>query len=610
MGMLLSGDFIEDVRSRNDIVDIISEYVHLKPSGKGYFGLCPFHSEKTPSFHVSPDKQVYYCFGCSMGGNVFTFIMAMEKLDFPESVKYLAEKAGMELPDTIDSKEFAMQKDKRDKLHQLNREAARYYRKMLFSPQAGQALSYLKNRGLDDRTIKIFGLGFAPEGWDNIKQLLLGMGYEEELLVQSGIIVENKGRTYDRFRNRIMFPIIRPGGYVIGFGGRVIDDSLPKYLNSTDSPVFNKSSTLYGLNLVKRGQLLEYMIITEGYMDVITLYQYGFKNTVASLGTALTHQQARLLRRYTGEVYIAYDGDKSGQQATLRGLDMLQNAGLRVKVISFPEGMDPDQTLREYGSRYFKELMDSALSLIDYKLDQLRKQYNLDTLEGRTDYATEAAKILTKVPNLLERDAHIKRLEAQTGFSSRLLYRQIEQIEALNRQDSVKKRVVGNNRYIGRKGVSLEVLPVNIKAERNLAALMATDETYAKKIIGRISREYFEEPINGEIYDIVSGFMKDGTEISIPRVLSCVQDQSKIRQMVEIFEQQVEYDNIDKFISDCLKEVICNRLEKRRQEVKALIEQIEKEGHQGTERYNALMNEMVAIIQKISMNRQGKEGIL
>ena len=465
-------------------------------------------------------------------------------------------KAGMELPDTIDSKEFAMQKDKRDKLHQLNREAARYYRKMLFSPQAGQALSYLKNRGLDDRTIKIFGLGFAPEGWDNIKQLLLGMGYEEELLVQSGIIVENKGRTYDRFRNRIMFPIIRPGGYVIGFGGRVIDDSLPKYLNSTDSPVFNKSSTLYGLNLVKRGQLLEYMIITEGYMDVITLYQYGFKNTVASLGTALTHQQARLLRRYTGEVYIAYDGDKSGQQATLRGLDMLQNAGLRVKVISFPEGMDPDQTLREYGSRYFKELMDSALSLIDYKLDQLRKQYNLDTLEGRTDYATEAAKILTKVPNLLERDAHIKRLEAQTGFSSRLLYRQIEQIEALNRQDSVKKRVVGNNRYIGRKGVSLEVLPVNIKAERNLAALMATDETYAKKIIGRISREYFEEPINGEIYDIVSGFMKDGTEISIPRVLSCVQDQSKIRQMVEIFEQQVEYDNIDKFISDCLKEVI------------------------------------------------------
>ena len=225
-------------------------------------------------------------FWMQYGGNVFTFIMAMEKLDFPESVKYLAEKAGMELPDTIDSREFAMQKDKRDKLHQLNREAARYYRKMLFSPQAGQALSYLKNRGLDDRTIKIFGLGFAPEGWDNIKQLLLGMGYEEELLVQSGIIVENKGRTYDRFRNRIMFPIIRPGGYVIGFGGRVIDDSLPKYLNSTDSPVFNKSSTLYGLNLVKRGQLLEYMIITEGYMDVITLYQYGFKNTVASLGTA------------------------------------------------------------------------------------------------------------------------------------------------------------------------------------------------------------------------------------------------------------------------------------------------------------------------------------
>ena len=586
MGIFYSEDFIEDVRSRNDIVDIISEYVPLKPSGKGYFGLCPFHSEKTPSFHVSPDKQVYHCFGCGMGGNVFTFIMAMERLDFPESVKYLAEKAGIELPDTMDSREFAMRRDIRNKLHQLNREAARFYHKVLFSAQGGQALSYLKSRGLDERTMKIFGLGFAPEGWDSIKQLLLNMGYEEELLIQAGLVVENKGRTYDRFRNRIIFPIVRPGGYVVGFGGRVIDDSLPKYLNSSDSPIFNKSSTLYGLNLIKRGQMLEYMIITEGYMDVITLYRFGFKNAVASLGTALTQQQVKLLRRYTNQVYIAYDGDKAGQQATLRGLDMLQNAGLKVKVISFPEGMDPDQILREYGSGYFKELMDNALSLVDYKLDQLRKQYDLDSVEGRTGYATEAAKILIKVPNILERDVHIRRLEAETGFSARLLYRQIEQMEALNRKDSVKKPDVGNNRYTSSHRFRFEMLPVHIKAERSLAALMAADEAYARKIAGRISDEYFEEPINAEIYNIVSGLLKAGKEISIPRVLSCVQDQSKIRQMVEIFEQQVEYDNIDKFISDCLKEVICNRLEKRRQEVKELIEQIEKEGRQGTERYN------------------------
>ncbi|MFO7295953.1 MAG: DNA primase, partial [Clostridia bacterium] len=545
MTTFLPDEWIDEVRERNDIVDVISEYVLLKPQGKGFFGLCPFHAEKTPSFHVNPEKQLYHCFGCGAGGNVFTFIMAMEKLDFVEAVKLLAERAGMALPQTTQAEEFIRSRSRRERIYQLNREVAKYYHRMLFSPEGGQALSYLKSRGVDLNTIRRFGIGYAPDGWENAKRHLLELGFEEELLVESGIVVSNKGKTYDRFRHRVIFPIIKPRGLVVGFGGRVLDDSLPKYLNSPDSPVFQKSNTLFGLNLIKPGSSPDYIIIAEGYMDVVTLHQYGFKNAVASLGTSLTQQQAKLIRRYTQQVYIAYDGDTAGQKATLRGLDILQDAGLRVKVILFPEDMDPDEVLRKYGAEFFKKLMDKAVSLVDYKLDRLRSQYDLDTPEGRARYATEAARILIQVPNLLERDVHIQRLQAQTGFSSRLLYQQIAQLESSAQRESVKRRLVGNNRYVGKMGAERESVPAHIKAERYLSNLMASSDWLAKKIVGKVKEEYFEEAINREIYGIVVELLESGKEVSVPQVLSCVQDQDKIQQMVEIFEQPLEYDNID-----------------------------------------------------------------
>lgn len=610
MGTFLPDEWIDEVRERNDIVDVISEYVLLKPQGKGFVGLCPFHAEKTPSFHVNPEKQLYHCFGCGAGGNVFTFIMAMEKLDFVEAVKFLAERAGMALPQTTDAEEFIRSKSRRERIYQINRETARYYHRMLFSPEGGQALSYLKSRGLDLNTIRKFGIGYAPDGWENAKQHLLGLGFEEELLIQSGIVVSSKGRTYDRFRNRVIFPIIKPRGLVVGFGGRVLDDSLPKYLNSPESPVFHKSSTLFGLNLIRAGSSLDHMIIAEGYMDVVTLHQFGFKNAVASLGTSLTQHQAKLIRRYTQQVYIAYDGDVAGQKATLRGLDILQDAGLRVKVILFPEGMDPDEVLRKYGAEFFKKLMDKAVSLVDYKLDKLRSQYDLNTPEGRTRYATEAARILIQVPNLLERDVHIQRLEAQTGFSSRLLYQQIGQLEGSAQKEGVKRHLVGNNRYIDKMAAGRESMPGHIKAERYLVNLMASSEWLAKKIVGKVKEEYFEEPINREIYGIVVELLESGKEVSVPQVLSCVQDQDKIQQMVEIFEQPLEYDNIDKFISDCIEEIMHRHLEKRRQEVLRLIRKMEQEGKQGTDSYKALLSEMAVLTKKVSANRHGKEGIL
>lgn len=610
MGTFLPDEWIDEVRERNDIVDVISEYVHLKPQGRGFVGLCPFHAEKTPSFHVNPEKQLYHCFGCGVGGNVFTFIMAMEKLEFVEAVKFLAERVGMALPQTTDAEEFIRSKSRTERIYEVNREVARYYHRMLFSPEGGQALSYLKSRGLDLNIIRRFGIGYAPDGWENAKQYLLKQGFEEELLIQAGIVVSSKGRTYDRFRNRVIFPIIKPRGLVVGFGGRVLDDSLPKYLNSPESPVFHKGSTLFGLNLVRKASSLDYIIIAEGYMDVVTLHQFGFKTAVASLGTSLTQQQAKLIRRYTQQVYIAYDGDAAGQKATLRGLDILQDAGLKVKVILFPEGMDPDEVLRKYGAEFFKKLMDKAVPLVDYKLDRLRSQYDLRTSEGRARYATEAAKILIQVPNLLERDIHIQRLEAQTGFSSRLLYQQIAQLESSAQKEGVKRRLIGNNRYIDKMPGGKESMPSHIKAERYLVNLMASSDWLAKKVVEKVEAQYFEESINREIYNIVVELLNSGKEVSIPQVLSSIQDQDKIQQMVEIFELPVEYDNIDKFISDCIDEITYHNLEKRRQEVVKLIRQMEQEGKQATDTYRALLSEMAVLTRKVAANRHRKEGIL
>lgn len=610
MGIFLPDEWIDEVREKNDIVDVISEYVLLKPQGKGFVGLCPFHTEKTPSFHVNPEKQLYHCFGCGAGGNVFTFVMAMEKLDFVEAVKFLAERVGMTLPQTTHAEEFIRSRNKRERIYQINREAARYYHRMLFSREGDHALSYLKSRGVDLNVIRKFGIGYAPEGWENVKRHLLTLGFEEELLIQSGIVVSSKGKTYDRFRNRVIFPIIKPRGLVVGFGGRVLDDSLPKYLNSPESPVFQKSATLFGLNLIRAGSSLDHIIIAEGYMDVVTLHQFGFKNAVASLGTSLTQQQAKLIRRYAQQVYIAYDGDTAGQKATLRGLDILQDAGLRVKVILFPEGMDPDEVLKKYGAEFFKKLMDKAVSLVDYKLDRLRSQYDLDTPEGRAGYATEAAKILIQVQNLLERDVHIQRLETLTGFSSRLLYQQIAQLEGLGQKESVKRSPLGNNRYVGKMAAEKESLPGHIKAERYLVNLMASSDWLAKKIVEKVEREHFEEPINKEIYDVVVGLLEAGRDVSVSQILSCVQDQDKIQQMVEIFEQPMEYDNIDKFISDCIDEMMYRRFEKRRQEVVELIRRMEQEGKQDTDTYRALLSEVAMLSKRVRASRHGKEGIL
>jgi len=614
MANYLPQDWIEEVRIANDIVDVIAEYVPLKPSGKGFFALCPFHNEKTPSFHVDPEKQLFYCFGCGVGGNVINYVMKIEKLEFIEAVKWLAERKGIALPDSVNSEKEKQKKEYRENLYGLQQCAAKFFYKQLLSDSGKNALGYLFSRGLDLKIIKTFGLGYALDSWNATTDFLIEQGYQRDLIIQSGLAIDNKGRVYDRFRNRIIFPIIDYRDRVIGFGGRVLGDGLPKYLNSPESPVFDKSNTLFGINLIKRLRPLDSIIVVEGYMDVITLYQYGIKNVVASLGTSLTEGQAKLLRRFSKDIYIAYDGDSAGQQATLRGLDILKNAGCNVRVICFPQGMDPDELLRTKGREYFLKLMDNSLSLVEYKLDCLQKELDLNDEEAKIAFATKAADILSEVENMLERDVYIQRVTSLTGFKTEMLYRQIELLENKKGLKGVKRNIVGNNRHIEvmrKPEVGTGVLiPVDIKAEQSLVWLMAQNERLAKKIIQKMNGIEFLNEIHRQIKDIVCHLLEENKEVSPAQILTFVTDEDIVRQMVEIFNMEMEYDNIDKYISDCIEELVCRELEAQRNNLMERIMQMEQQNSFDINEYNRLLEEISILTQRVKMGRNRKEEVV
>lgn len=602
-------EFIEEVRLANEIIDVISEYISLKPRGKNFFGLCPFHNEKTPSFSVDPQKQLYHCFGCGEGGNVFNFIMAQERLDFIEAVKFLAERKGISLPGSLDKAEDEEAKRKRQELYKINRAAALFYHQNLLSKEGIHALEYLRSRGIANKTIITFGLGYAPDSWNATMDYLINQGFDKDLLIQIGLVVEKGDSTYDRFRNRIMFPIIDHRDRVVGFGGRVMDDSLPKYLNSSESPIFNKSSILFGLNLAKRQRPVDHIIIVEGYLDVIALYEYGFHNVVASLGTALTQDQAKLLRRYTPNIYIAYDGDAAGQRATARGLDILKDAGCIVKVIKLPKGMDPDDILREHGVEYFNKLINNAVPLTDYKLEQLRSVYDLDNSEDKVEFATKAAEILVEVDNPLERDVYIQKLYTTTGFRPELIYRLIDQLES-KKKPGLKRNVVGNNRYTKSVSKVKLGLPANIKAEKHLIRLMIESGEMARTIINQLGDIEFEDSIHREVLDIIKRLLEKDIEPHAAKILNYVQDHQRRCKLTEIFKLEMEYDNVDKYIKDCVDELRRYKLEKRGNYLKEQISKMEREGDSGSAQYWKLVEELNAINRMNKLGHMGKEEVM
>lgn len=411
-----SDNFIDEVRASNDIVEVVSAYVPLRQKGHRYWGLCPFHQEKTPSFSVDAQSQLYYCFGCHAGGNVFHFVQHVERCDFPEALRMLAERAHMEMPEV--RRDGGVSREGKDALYQVGKLSARYFYSQLVGPAGEAARAYLARRGIADRTVRAFGLGYAPEGWDGLYRHLQAAGVSEAAMEAFGVARRRGNRWCDTFRNRLMFPIIDHRGRVVGFGGRVLDQSLPKYINSQESPVYNKRKMLYGLNMLRKLPRIDQLMIVEGYMDLISLHQAGFPAVVATLGTALTEEQARLLRRYCPDVYISYDADTAGQQATLRGLEILDAAGLNVRVVTMPQGMDPDDFARARGLAGIKDLLEQAKPLHQYRMDSLAAQYDLRQVDQRTRFVSECCRmILAPMTSPVEQDAYIQRLSGMTGIS-------------------------------------------------------------------------------------------------------------------------------------------------------------------------------------------------
>lgn len=416
--------WLSELLSKSDLAAIASEYTLLKPKGRRLWGCCPFHSEKTPSFSVVPDEQFYYCFGCHAGGSVVQFVMDAEKLTYVEAIKYLAQRAGMELPDDVDDDRLRQERALKERLYAACKDAAMFYHAKLLSEEGKEAQKYLMGRNIDAATAAKFGLGYAPPGWDNLLKYMTEKGYSNEHLLAAGLIIQGKGRDkyYDAYRDRVMFPIVSTAKRVLGFGARTMGNDTPKYLNTGDTPIFNKRNNLYGLNL-QRGKHLADIIIVEGYMDVISLYKAGVTNAVASLGTALTQQQARLIKRYVPKVYISYDGDSAGQNATLRGLDILAKEGLDVRVIVIPDNMDPDDYAKKFGGQEYLALKDKALTLNGFKLDSLMGGIDLSTPDGREEYAKKACALLARLEPV-EQERYAPVIARRTGLSKEAILRQ------------------------------------------------------------------------------------------------------------------------------------------------------------------------------------------
>ncbi len=438
----------------------------MEKRGKNYFGLCPFHREKTPSFSVEAGKQIFYCFGCGKGGNVFQFISLAEKLDFMEAVRLLAERAKIMLPESDDPKEEERAKLKQTVLN-INLLAARFFNEALKSGQGETAAAYLRKREISENTARRFGLGFSYNEWDSLYRHLKAQGVSEDEMLKSGLVLQSRsGQMYDRFKGRLMFPIFDVRGNVIGFGGRVLDDSLPKYMNSPETPAYNKGKNLYALNFAKNSDSSG-LIIVEGYMDVISLHQSGVTNAVASLGTALTESQGRLLKKYADEIIISYDADTAGTAATLRGLELLNDIGCNVRVLTVPDGKDPDEYIKKNGPDKFRRLAENALSLVEYKIKALKNEHDLEKTEGRIAFLNKAAGVLARVDNTVEREMYIKKLSGEYGISEEAMLSEVirrtrpagrqslklaKAVEAAKRSsspaESAEARIIHNERFI------------------------------------------------------------------------------------------------------------------------------------------------------------------
>lgn len=509
--------FLQELKLRSDITEIASSYVNLKRHGRNMVGLCPFHGEKTPSFNIYTENGSFYCFGCGAGGDVITFIMKIENLDYVEAVKFLAQRAGMEMPEnTYDDSLSKL----RMRIYEANREAARFFHATLLSQRGQSGLNYLRGRALSDRTIRHFGLGFADDDWNSLCNHLKNKGFSEYEIYSANLAFKRKNGNgiYDRFVNRVMFPIIDLRGNVIAFGGRIMTDEKPKYLNTSDTPVFKKSENLFSLNNAKSSGTRT-LILCEGYMDVIALNQAGFTNAVATLGTALTNEQAVLMKRYADEVIICYDADGAGQKATARAIDILRNAGLPIKILTVPSGKDPDEFIRskgENGPAAFKLLIEKCGNDIEYRLMKLKENYNLNTTDGKVAFLNEAVKIVATIESPIERDVFASKLCTELEIDKNAFLEQISKVKRRDRRENIKKKtrqiqaeLNGQSDKINREHYKK---PRSSSAEEALLVYLINNPDYANSISERVTPDKFSNSLIKRYYEYVLSKIKSGYE--------------------------------------------------------------------------------------------------
>jgi len=564
-----SSELLEEIRNRCDIVDIISGYVTLKPAGKNFKGLCPFHEEKTPSFMVSPQKQLFHCFGCGEGGNIFNFIMKFEKVEFPEAVEILAKKAGITLPTEGKGENFLyLQKER---LYKLNNLAAKYYEECLARTSLGEkVIDYLKKRGIKENTVKKYRLGYAPPTGNLLITFLRKKGYSTDDLSKAGLVKGNKteGRYVDYFRNRIIFPIFKVAGEIVGFGGRVLDNSLPKYINSPETLIYNKGENLYNLNFAKEEiRQRNEAIMVEGYTDVLIAQQYGFNQGVASLGTALTTKQVELIKRFTDRVLIAYDADSAGNMATLRGLDLFVKNGIEVKVIALPRGYDPADFLIKKGAQAFQFLIDNSLSLIDYKLRLLYTQYNRHTIEGKVRIIKEILPTLGALDNEVERRAQIKRISEELNLSEEAIL-----IELRNYKRGTKKFTPANQ-------IKTEVEDGNIRAEKILMGAMLGSKEIAEQVLREVSEEDFSVPLHQQIVSVIGHLLRENKEIDPQKVIDDLEDKESAKVISRLLLEEDKFFN-QKVVFGCINTIknykLTRKIKELEKKARRLDEKIKK----------------------------------
>ncbi len=580
--------WLSELRSRVDIVDLVADYVELKQKGRRFWGRCPFHGEKTPSFSVDPEAQMYYCFGCHKGGTAINFVMEIERVEFLDAVKLMADRAHMKMPERVEtassSDETRMLKER---LYAANLEAARFYHSMIWKSEGADALNYLHRRGLDDPGIRRFGLGATGSGWDTLTKHLTAAGYTIDELKQAGLSGEKDGRRYDMFRNRVIFPIINPQGKVLGFGGRILGDGNPKYLNTSDTPVFNKRQGLYALNFAKKERGLKRLILVEGYMDVVSLRQRGVAGVVATLGTALTEEQARLFKRYAPEVWVCYDGDGAGRKAILRALDIFEGQDVPARVIDIPGGMDPDDYVKEHGAEGFEALR--PMKPCEYRMLRAADDVDLTTQDGRTQYAIACCSILRKVTNPVELENYLVKLALQTGFDKEILMRQVGTAAAVS-SGPTRPAPVFQDRRGGLQNKKPEA-PDYVKAEQMLIRLMAsgllTEELPTESI--------FVTPLYAKL---AAGLRAGEKPTALLEGLSSEERSDAARVLLE--ETRIERDQIPKVVTDNLAKI---KVYKLNEEIARV--QSELKNEKDSQRRAMLIKRLTQLTKEQGMTRMG-----